>query len=369
MKRSTRWSLVGLAAVAVAAGGYLYYRHTARYPNTDDAYVAANVATISAQVTGRALKVPVSDQAQVKAGQLLFELDPRPFRYRVQKAKARLALARQTVTAEEAAVAAAKATVQDRQARLHNARTQYRRAKRLAARHVKPQSALDDARTTLDSARADLALAKAKLNQAKKTLGTPGQHNQRIRQAQAELKSAQLNLAHTQVHAPCSGQLSGVKLQSGDTVSAGAAQFSLVCSNRYWVAANYKETDLTRIRPGQVATLSVDMYPGHTFHGIVESVNPASGSAFSLLPPENATGNWVKVTQRVPVRILVVDANPRYPLRVKTSAEVSIDTGGRTQPEGLARGHVLSNAQAEALAKRKGLTSKAPLTLGHSPAR
>ncbi|MEJ2645929.1 MAG: HlyD family secretion protein [Gammaproteobacteria bacterium] len=363
MKRSVRWGLVGLAAVAVAAVGYVYYRHTIRYPSTDDAYIAANVVTVSAQVTGRALKVPVSNQALVSNGQLLFELDPRPFQYRVQEAQAQLALARQTVTADEAAVEAAKATVQDRQARLQNASTQYRRMKRLAARHLQPQSALDDARTTLDSARADLALAKAKLNQAEKTLGTPGQQNQRIRQARAQLKNAQLDLAHTRVHAPCSGQLSGVKMQPGDMVSAGSAQFALVCNDRYWVNANYKETDLTRIRPGQVADLSVDMYPGHTFHGIVESVNPASGTAFSLLPPENATGNWVKVTQRVPVRILVVDANRRYPLRVQTSAEVSIDTGGRTKPKGLARGQVLSNTQAEALAKRKGLTSQRPLTL------
>ncbi|MGA7800356.1 MAG: HlyD family secretion protein [Gammaproteobacteria bacterium] len=362
MKRSLRWTLVGIAAAAVGAGGYVYYRHTLRYPSTDDAYVAANVVTVSTQVTGRALTVPVSNQAQVKKGQLLLELDPRPFRYRLQEARAQLALAQQTVTADEAAVQAAGATVRDRKARLQNASTQYRRMKRLASKHLQPQSALDDARTTLDRARAALDLAKARLNQAQKTLGTPGQQNQRIRQARAHVQNARLDLDHARLRAPCSGQLAGVKLQPGDMVSAGAAQFALVCNNRYWVAANYKETDLTRIRPGQVARLSVDMYPDHTFHGIVESVNPASGTAFSLLPPENATGNWVKVTQRVPVRILVADASAEYPLRVQTSAEVSIDTGGHRKPNGLARGQVLSNAMAEKLARRKGLMAGDGLT-------
>lgn len=359
MKRSLRWGLVGTAAVAVSLSAYLYYRHTVRYPSTDDAYIAANVVTVGAQVTGRVIKVPVSNQQLVHRNQLLFELDPRPFHYRLQGARAQLAMARQTVTAEEAAVDAARAKVQDRQAQLDNARIHYRRIKRLAAKRLQSQSALDDARTAVDSARADLALAQAQLSQAKKTLGTPGQQNQRIRLARAQLKNVRLDLEHTKVYASCSGQLSGLKLQPGDTVTANDRQFALVCNNRYWVEANYKETDLTRIRPGQVATVSVDMYPDHTFHGIVESVNPASGTAFSLLPPENATGNWVKVTQRVPVRILMVNANPDYPLRVQTSAEVSIDTGGHSRPKGLSRGKVLSNDQAERLAKHLGLTGDA----------
>ncbi|HKK13462.1 MAG TPA: HlyD family secretion protein [Gammaproteobacteria bacterium] len=355
MKRSLRWGLVGATAVAVAVGGYFYYRHGVRYPGTDDAYVAANVVHVTTEVTGRTVAVPVSNQALVHQGQLLFRLDPRPFRYRLQQAQAALALTRQRVTADEAAVQAAQATVQDRQARLENARRRFKRTQRMAAQHLQPQSALDDARTALDSAKADLALAKAKLNQARKELGTPGQRNQRIQQAQARVRESKLDLEHASVQAPCTGQLSGVGLQVGDMVNAGDPQFALVCSNRYWVEANFKETDITRVRPGQIASISVDMYPGRTFHGVVESVNPASGTAFSLLPPENATGNWVKVTQRVPVRILVVDASRDYPLRVQTSTEVSIDTGPGPQPYGRARGQVLSNTEAVQLARTKGL--------------
>lgn len=357
MKSSLRWSLVGAAALAVSIGGYFYYRHNVRYPSTDDAYVAANVVKVSAQASGRVAAIPVSNQALVQKGQVLFRLDPRAYRYRLQQAQARLALAQQAIAADEAAVQAARASVADRSARLKNARRKYQRAKRLAAAHVQPQSALDDARTALHSAQADLALANAKLDQAKKELGTPGQRNQRIKEARAQMHEAELDLGHTRVHAPCTGQIAGLKLQPGDVVNANQAQFALVCNSRYWVAANFKETDLVRIRPGQLATLSVDMYPGHTFHGVVESVNPASGTAFSLLPPENATGNWVKVAQRLPVRILVVDDTPAFPLRVQTSTQVTIDTGPDSKPRGYARGRVLTDAQAESIAQEKGLTS------------
>lgn len=359
-RRLLKWGLVAMLALVVVIGGYWYYQHSIQYPSTDDAYIKADVVRVAPQVTGHVIAVPVSDQQYVKQGELLFQLDPKPFAYRVAQAKANLAQVKKTVAAQQAAVKAAAANVRDRQAKLQNARLHYRRTKDLAARHVAAQSELDDARASLDSARADLALAQAKLHQAKVQLGTTGKENSLIQQARSALDQDKLDLAYTHIHAPCSGQLSGVRLQPGDTVHAGEQQFALVCQKYFWVYANFKETDLTRIRPGQVASIYVDMYPNHTFRGVVENVNPASGSAFSLLPPENATGNWVKVTQRVPVRILFVNDSRNYPLRVQTSTEVTINTGPGSKPLGRPRGHGLSNEQAIALAQRLGLTLPGP---------
>ncbi len=353
--RIVKWSVVVIAAALVCVGGWRYYRHTKQFPSTDDAYLRADVVRVSAQVTGSVAAVPVNDQQDVAANQLLFRLDPKPFRYRLRKARAGLELARQEVAADGAAVAAAQAAVRDRQAKLRKAQQDYRRVHDLVRRNMESQSQLDDARAARDSAVADVRLAQAQLNEARVRLGSTGEQNNRIQQAKAALDQARLDLAHTRVYASCKGRISGLQMQPGDTVKADDPEFALVCESRFWVYANYKETDLSRIRPGQVATVSVDNYPNHTFHGIVESVNPASGAAFSLLPPENASGNWVKVTQRVPVRILLVDAGPRYPLRVQTSTEVSIATGTGRVPKGRSLGTTLNDAQALALAASDGL--------------
>ncbi len=341
MRRFTIWSVVVIVAVALAVGGYFYYRHSERYPSTDDAYVKANVVHVAAQVSGRTSQVPVDDQQMVKKGQLLFKIDPRPFRIALAQAQAQLALARQTVSADQAAVSAAKANVESAQATLHNAVLHYRRMRSLRSHNSVSQSALDNARAALDTARAKVGLAKARLHEARMQLGQSGNGNARVQKAEAAVHQAKLNLSYTTVTAPCSGQLSNVTLQNGDMIQAGHQLFALVCSNRFWVYANFKETDLGRIRPGQKATIKVDMYPNHTFHGVVQSINPASGAAFSLLPPENATGNWVKVTQRVPVRVLVTNASPNYPLRVQTSTDVTIDTG----PLGQSVGHNYASLQ------------------------
>ena len=360
MKRIVTWGIVVVAALAVAMGGSWYYQRSQQYPGTNDAYIKASVVKITPQVGGRVVSVPLSDQDKVHQGQLLFRIAPTPYEARVHAAEAGLGLAEQQVRADDAAVSAAKAGVADRKARLNNARTQYKRAKTLAARHAGSRAKLDDAQAQLQSAEAALHLAEAKLHQAQVKRGKAGEKNEQVRQAQATLDQARLDLRHTSVKAPCTGQVSGVGLNAGDVVGAGKPQFALVCTDRYWVYANYKETDITRIRPGQTATIKVDMYPDHTFRGIVENVNPASGTAFSLLPPENATGNWVKVPQRVPVRILVVDPDPAYPLRVQTSTEVRVATGSGAKPLGRSRGEGLSNQQAMELAKRKGLLMANP---------
>ena len=352
MTSTIRWSLIGAVGVLAAIGLFWYDRHARRYPATDDAYVIADVVRIAAQVEGRVVQVPVKDQQSVSKGQLLFAIEPDQYRDRKRSADAALEMARRAVAADAAAVDAAQAAVADAQAQANYARLHYRRTKGLVERQMASPADLDEATAQLKSAQAALSLARAREVEAQRTLGTPGERNERIVAARAAVNLAALDLAHTRVVAPCDGVLASEKLQVGDYVAAGTPQFALVCTHRYWVQANYKETDLERIRPGQRATIRVDVYPGHLFHGIVESISPAGGAAFSLLPPENATGNWVKVTQRVSVRVLVVDATRAFPLRVQTSCEVTIDTGAGV-PLGGPPGLPLTDAEAERIGVAK----------------
>lgn len=354
-----RWGLVGTFALLCAGGGYLYYMHQKYFPSTQDAYVEANIVHIAPVVGGLVTNVPVTDQQAISKGDMLLRLDKRPYHDKVDEAQAALASARQQVAAEAAAVDAAEAAVKAQAATLQNDRAALKRAKNLAANDNAPQSRLDDARAAERSARADLSLAKARLAQARKQLGKPGHQNSHVQQAVATLKQAKLDLEHADVRAPCDGYVSNLSVRPGDVVSGGEPQGVLVCDETFWVYANFKETELRRIRPGQTVTINIDMYPNHTFHGIVESVNSASGTAFSLLPAENATGNWVKVTQRVPVRILVLDPGPNYPLRVQTSATVTVGTGKSGTPAGLDRGVTLSDAQARTRAMNAGLIGQA----------
>lgn len=373
ISRRRRWFVWGgvvMAAIILGIGGYFYDVYAEHHPGTDDAYIKASVVHIAPQLSGKVSELHVADQRHVDKGDLLLRIDPAPYEAAVRSAEARLAMARQTVAANMAAVAAAKAALADKRAALQNAETHLRRAKALARTQATPRAQLDDARSARNQARADVHLAAAKFARAKQQLGTPGDTNFRIRMAKAALTKARINLEHTHLTAPCSGRISGAaELHRGDFLSAGRPSFSLVCDGSRWVYANFEETDLMRIRPGQKATISVDMYPDHKFYGIVESIDPASGTAFSLLPPENATGNWVKVTQRVPVRILVIDTNPAYPLSVQTSTEVTIDTGSSNKPTGRPRDSELSDAAAMAQARRLGIEGAAELASNRKRSR
>ncbi|MHB1241449.1 MAG: HlyD family secretion protein, partial [Gammaproteobacteria bacterium] len=275
--RVISWSLAAVATLAVAAGSYWYWEHVQRYPSTDDAYVGAHVVRIAAQVEGRVTGVHVRDQQQVERGTPLFDIDPQPFELAVQRARAHLAVVRQTVAAESAAIRAAAAEVNDRQVLLDNARESAGRIRHLVARHFASQQAVDDANAAVNSARAQLALAQASLHEARVTLGTGGQGNQQLREAQVELAQNEVNLSYTHPAAPCDGQIAQLSLRPGDVVSPAVPLFALICNHEWWVDANFKETRLERIHAGQPATVDVDMYPGHPFHGRVEQVGGASG--------------------------------------------------------------------------------------------
>ncbi|MDA8251486.1 MAG: HlyD family secretion protein [Gammaproteobacteria bacterium] len=327
-----KWAIAVLITIGVIGAVYAYWRHSELYPNTDDAYVNAHVVQVAAQVSGPVSRVYVSNQQRVHRDQPLFSLDPATFHIALARMQARLALARQGVSADSAMVVAAEAAVADRRVLLDNARVTTDRIRRLRDKGFVSAQAYDNAEATLKGARAQLNLALAKLRQAQMTLGNAGAQNERVREAEAAVAQAQLDLRHTHVSAACTGRIAKLSLRPGDVVQGGVPLFTLVCSRQFWIDANFKETEVGRIRPGQPASISVDMYPDHPFRGRVEHISGAAGTAFSLLPPENATGNWVKVTQRVPVRVAVIDPDSRHPLRVGTSAEVTIDTTGTALP-------------------------------------
>jgi membrane fusion protein (multidrug efflux system) len=193
----------------------------------------------------------------------------------------------------------------------------------LLAKQVVSQAQADSDHDKLRAAEAEFRVVQAGYRES---LQEQHEAAARIDVARAALDRARLNLSYTRITAPVSGILGKIQVRPGDVVQSGQQLFPLVDDKTYWIDANYKETDLERIRSGQTATISMDMYPDETFHGVVESVSPASGAAFSLLPPENATGNWVKVTQRFPVRVRVTGSNADAPLRIGASCSVTIDT-------------------------------------------
>ena len=320
----SRWLLLVVALATAAAGLYGYWQHTERYPSTSDAYVTAHVVRLEPQVGGRITDVPVKDHQHVAQGRLLLQIDARPYRIAVQKAEAELALAQQQKLAADAGAIAASAMIDQRQAQLDDAKRTYARDTRMLAHKAVSEAQTQTDHDKLREAEAGLKADRAALRRA---VREQGESAARIRVAQAALARARLNLTYTRISAPAPGTLGEIAVHPGDIVQAGQQLLPLVEDRVFWVNANYKETDLRRIKPGQPAAIHIDMYPGRTFHGVVESVSPASGVAFSLLPPENATGNWVKVMQRFPVRVRISgDAYGLPPLRVGASSSVTIDT-------------------------------------------
>lgn len=276
-KKIIFWGSLGLIVVILAYGIMRYLDH---HPSTDDAYVQAGTINIAAQVTGPIANIFVKDHQSVQKNQLLFTIDPLPFQITVNKAEA-------NVVAQQAALILAE---QNATRILH-----------LVKIGQASKAAGDEAQSKLDSARADLMAN------------------------QAQLAEAKLDLEHTRVIAPNAGIVTEFVLRPGNNVMANTTLFMLVIKNDFWIDANFKETQVAHIKPGQSVNIVLDMFPHHTFHGVVDAVSSASGSVFSLMPPENASGNWVKVTQRFPVKIMINDPNQAYPLRAGSTATVTID--------------------------------------------
>jgi len=319
-----KWPLLLLAALSATLFGGWYAWRSYYLPSTDDAYLNANVVRIAAQIGGPVKRVEVVDQQRVEAGALLFEIDPAPFQIALEHAEAQLAQSGSDLAAATAAVATARAEVNRTQALFDEAVKNGRRVQALVQRGTLSAADGDHAEAQRETAGAALQAALTELQQAIDRRGEDGAGNAQTRIALTQVARARLNLSYTQVRAPVAGVVSNLQLRPGSTIAAGQVLFALVDTSQWWVDTNFKETDLHAIRVGQPARVAVDMLPGTALRGEVQSIGPASGAAFSLLPPENATGNWVKVTQRFPVRVRLTA--PAAALRIGASCTVTIDT-------------------------------------------
>ncbi len=349
-----RWPLMLAGLVLAAVGTLAYYLLSGRYESTDDSSVMAAQTTISTNIPGRVVELDVRDNEHVQRGQVLFRLDDRPWRIALEEAQAKLAAAQLQIRAARSSyrheledIAAARDTVAYTQ-------REFTRQQRLLQSGISSRAQFDQAQHALELAQTQLASAQQQANTYLALLGgnpnLPVDQHPLVLEAQAALDRAQLQQSYTVIHAPSDGVVTKVEqLQVGDYVNAATPVFSLISTQDVWVEANFKEDQLTYMHPGQSAEVSIDAYPGQRFKAQVVSLSPGTGAQFSLLPPENATGNWVKVVQRVPVRLrLLASDQAALPLDERLSglsADVTVDTGhrrhlfGHESPQGNAPGY------------------------------
>jgi membrane fusion protein (multidrug efflux system) len=337
LRQRLRLPLMLLGPAVVLLGAAYWYLTTGRFISTDDAYVDAARVAVSNEVSGRVAAIDVRDNERVSAGQALFKLDQRPFVIAVEEAKAQLAATRLQIEAMKATYQQKKADAAATEATLVYQQRELERQQRLLASGTASQSQYDQSNHAYKIAREQLASKEQDVASTLANLGgdpdIPVAQHPMVEHAQAALDRAELNLSYAVVRAPEDGIVTKVdQLQVGDWVqgvdtgAAPTALFSLVSTKHVWVTANFKETELTHMRPGQTATVEIDTYPDTVFHAKVESLSPGTGLTFSLLPAENATGNWVKVVQRLPVRLVIDELDPNHPLASWLSATVEVDT-------------------------------------------
>jgi membrane fusion protein (multidrug efflux system) len=320
-----------VVSLALAGGAYAYWRESATRQSTENAYVNARVVQVSSLVMGQVVDVPIHENEYVRKGDVLFALDRRPFEAALAEAQGKMRQAEQGTRADTSEVAAVDADVARMRADLANAKSNLRRTDELVRQNFMSKQALDDAQARVSVARAAVDAGSARAAKARVALATMGGSvTPAVRVAQAEVDRARLDLEHAVMRATEEGWITRFDLTPGTVVTPGSPLFAIVVGHSFWVDANFKETELGGVHPGQPATIVVDMYPGHLFHGRVESLACGTGAAFSLLPPQNANGNWVKVAQRVPVRISVDDPDTEYPLRVGATATVTVDLRAAT---------------------------------------
>ena len=350
-RRLVRLLLLVIVPAIVVAIGLEWYARSTRWAETENAYVKANVVAISAEVSGRVTEVGVRDQQSVERGALLFAIDPAPYQLAVQRAEAQLGVTRAEIETLRADYRTALRETEEANSRITFLSRQLERQRMLKEKGMTREELFDDAKNNLDAAQKRVASLKESSSRSLAALdgkpGAPVEEHPRYRQALAMLETAKLDLARTRITAPVKGVVSNMRLQPGMHVERGSSTFSLVQDGPLWVEANYKETQLTDMRVGQPATFSVDAYPGETWRARVVAIAPATGAEFAVLPPQNATGNWVKVVQRLPVRVEVEETAGRPPLRAGMTVVMSVDTGRERSAVDLLRAFLLpSKAQA-----------------------
>jgi membrane fusion protein (multidrug efflux system) len=329
---SLRRILLIAGPLAVIAGALYFYLSGGRFVSTDDAYVKADIVSVATDISGIVAKVEVHNDQHVKAGDVLFRLDDEPYRIALEGAKAQLGATANQIDALKAQYRQQLALVATAQTDVAYYQLGIQRQTELASRAVASQATLDQARHDYQSARDKVASAQRQADSVVAQLGgdanKPTEQNPQYLQMKAQVDRAARDLRHTVVRAPIDGVVTNVDaLQPGNYLPASQPAFSLVASDHVWIEANLKETDLTHLHTGDPAEISVDAYPGTEWKASVDTISPATGAQFSVLPAQNSSGNWVKVVQRLPVRLKVEANDKAAPLRAGMSVVVDIDTG------------------------------------------
>lgn len=351
-KKRSRTFLIVLIILLIAGGafGISKYIHSRHHEETDDAQVEANINPVIPKISGYVTEVRVKDNQHVKKGDTLLLLDDRDLELRVDEAEAALATAENNLKAARASTQAARANIgtsaasvatvdaQIEAAKVNVWRTQqdYQRYENLIKDHSITLQQFEQAKAAKETAEKQLQVLQEQRNQAtRQTAAVSSQSNatavqvnlanSTIRQREVDVENARLNLSYAAVTAPADGVASKVNVQAGQFIQAGQATFSIVQDNEVWVVANFKETQFNNLRPGQRVTISVDAFPAHDFEARVASFSPATGSRFALLPPDNASGNFVKVVQRLPVKIEFVNAQDSLIKQLRAGMNVNVD--------------------------------------------
>jgi len=330
LRQRLRLPLMLAGPIVVVIGASWWYLTSGRYVSTDDAYIQAARTMVSTDISGRVVAIAVQDNQRVTDGQVLFKLDDRPFRIAVEEATAMLGSARLQVEALKATYRLKSADAKAAEDTLAYQQREFERQRQLAVNGTASRQAFDQAQNALQVAQQKVVSTQSDIANILAQLGgnpdIPVAEHPSVQRAQAALDKAQLDLSYTTVRAHENGIVTKVEqLQVGSYVTTSTPVFSMM-SDRIWVEANFKETELTFMHPGQKATVEIDTYPGVVFDAKVASLSPGTGLSFSLLPPENATGNWVKVVQRLPVRLELESPDPNQLLHAGLSATVEVDT-------------------------------------------
>lgn len=327
---NTRRLLLLSAPLLVGAIALYFYLSGERYVDTDNAYLKADKVMVAAEVSAAVTEVLVVDNQVVAKGQPLFRLDTALFVAALDKARARQDRVYNEIRALQAALRSKQAEQGLARTNVAFAEKEFNRQVDLARQHFVSQVQLDDRKHALDLSRQQLLVMEQEIERLLASLNhridAPVEEYPAWQEAAAEVAQAQINLDRTTVYAPFDGVVSNVP-KPGQHLNAGSPALALVAGHDLWIEANFNETELTYVRPGQSVEIRIDMYPDMRWQGTVTSISPASGAEFSILPPQNASGNWVKVVQRIPVRIALQVQPDAPPLRAGMSTQVTIDTG------------------------------------------
>jgi membrane fusion protein (multidrug efflux system) len=319
--------VVPIVGVFYGAG---IWAESLRYITTENAYVKSHVLAVSADVSGRVVEINAQDNQVIKKGDLLFRIDPHPFQLEVNAVLAQMEDVKLTIQAKKMAYRAGLQAVEESREAVRYLDQEHNRAIELTRRGVGTTARKDAASHDLEMARQALKTRQDGNQMILAELGgnpkRPANQDPKYQKLLADYAMAQLDLDRTTISAPADGTASHVKLRLGEYVRAGTPVFAMVETGGIWIEANLKETQLTHVRLGQQATVVADAYPEDIYQAVVESISPATGAEFALLPPQNASGNWVKVVQRIPVRLRIIVEDGRRPLRAGMTVSVSIDS-------------------------------------------